>query len=329
MRFLVIVGLALTCFSACIKRDKVITLPPTTGSTFAQVNMGTSYDTTIYYNLELGKEAGRSLQSTWDIALDCRATNNGIMLNAAKLMRAVNTGNPNINLVKTGPTIAPEEWGYDVPTRMLDSTFIRNLTKADGSSKKETYILKMGSGTKLAYYKLMVASVSATQYVLQYDTISGSSATSVVIGKDDVTNFVYFNLRTGKIVNVEPPKNTWDIKFTRYCHPFYNITPFIAYSVTGVLTNPSGVMASGDTIATAKFADFNLAAAEARVLSTHNDVIGYNWKDLPEITGQYVLKTDFIYTIETRNKHLYKLHFVDFYLNGKGGAPKFEYERLK
>jgi hypothetical protein len=315
--------------SSCIKKDVVIALPPKTGSTFEQLNMGSTYDTTYFYNLEEGKVVAKCVQNTWDIAFDCRSNGQNVLMNASKLTRGYNTQQTTINLITTIPGIAPEDWGYDASRHIQDSTFIRNWTGPTGESKRHVYLLRQGSGSKMSYYKLILQSVSATQYVLQYDTITGTSAKTLVIGKDSSTNFVYFNLHTGQQVQVEPSRQTWDLQFTRYCNPFYELTPFIAYSVTGVLTNPSGVKSAQDTSGSLSFNNFTEQAAAQWSLTGYTDNIGYNWKDLPDITQPYITKPNFLYLVETRNKQLYKLHFVDYYLTGISGAPKFEFERFK
>jgi HmuY protein len=313
---------------ACIKQDKPIPLPPKTGSTITTAAMGVKYDSAVFYNLDLGKVVGSAAQIKWDIAFDCRANGSTMLMNAFKFTRAAGTGSININLCNTIPTVVGE-WGYDAPSSLLDSAYLSNWNNLSLDKQKQVHILRQGTSTNKAYYKIQINSITETQISFAYDTLTGTSAKNIVIGKDSSVNFVYFNFKTGKVVPFEPSKRTWDFVFTRYTHPFYEIVPFTPYVVTGVFTNPFNTTSFGDTTEQKTYASIDVTVASQTNLNSKSDNIGYNWKTLPEVTAAYIVHPNRWYLVRTQNNNLHKLHFLDFYKEGLTGFPKLEHDRLQ
>jgi HmuY protein len=325
----VIMAVIITSIS-CIKKDTPIVLPPKTGSTYLQINTGNKYDTTVYVSLENNTIVKKGLHNDWDLRFD--ASNNGfaVLMNGGKNTRAFNTHNSNINSVIVAPPInSATEWGYDAPSLLIDSAYLHNWQLPNGESKNEVYVLRQGASGNLAIYKILIKSVNATNYLIALDTITGTNPNIITIPKNDAYNFSYLSFKNGgTIVLFEPPKKDWDIEFTRYIHPFYNATPFIAYTVTGCLANPYNTLSAGDTTQSFEFGKFNLDQINKLPLSKNANAIGYNWKQLPDVMQNYITQPQYLYLIKTQNNKLYKLHFLDYYLNGEVGAPKFEFERL-
>jgi hypothetical protein len=320
--------LALIAYSACVKQDSPIKLPPKTGSSYEQLNLGEQYDTTLFYNLHTNKVVQKVLTSAWDIAFDCRPQGHSIIINGGKNSRVVKSGSTLINLINTVPPIS-ESWGFDNPASLYDSAYISRYINNVGNSNQQVYLIRQGSGVKMAYYKFQILSVSSSKYVIRLDTITGTSSTELTINKDENYNFVYFNFSTKSIVPYEPFKNNWDLQFTRYIHPFYNLNPFIAYELTGVLSNPYNTLTGADTTGNVPFESVTPANINNIKLDANNNNIGYNWKWLPDITKPYIVQSKFTYVVKTQQQQVYKLCFTDFYLNGVGGVPKFRYERVQ
>ena len=129
---------------------------------------------------------------------------------------------------------------------------------------------------------------------------------------------------------LEPPKNSWDIVFTRARDTIYaaNVNASIPYFVTAILLNSYNTEAAPDS--TSDFATIELGQALAMSYTRERPIIGYDWKIYNFTTGRYEVNRRKNYILHNRNDHYYKLRFLDFYnSSGQKGAPIFEYQRLK
>ncbi len=318
-------------WSSCLKKDNALKLPPKTGSNILQVFMGPKpYDTTVFVSLEKNKVVKSIRTYDWDLRFDATETGLAILMNTGKNMRALNTRKKSLNIVYD--TVGHNaNWGFDVCSNLKDSAFL-NSWHTQGSSNLDVYILRMGDEdfTKEKYYKLQIMSANASGFYISFDTLNGNNTHSLFIPKDASKNFSYCSINgSGKVLNIEPDKTTWDICFTRYSTPFYFTVPFLYYPVNGVLLNTYNTSAWGDTVNLTNFTSFSLEQAVQKPLIKNEDVIGYNWKNPNGPNFSFVTEPKFMYLIKTQREELYKLHFLDFYYQGVGGAPLFEYERLK
>jgi hypothetical protein len=186
--------------------------------------------------------------------------------------------------------------------------------------------VQSGSGIQ----KFRILSGDKSGYVLEWQSIWASGTPNrVELTKDSNYNFAYFAFDKG-VVMPEPPKNTWDILFTRYRDTLWDDkTGWIPYVVTGVLTNPYKTEAAADSLD--DFSTIDLAKAESLPLYPNRNVIGWDWKSYGlNSTGRYTVKPFKNYIISTQRGQLYKLHFLDYYNSaGVQGSPSFEFERLK
>src|SRR5690606_33909099 len=134
-------------------------------------------------------------------------------------------------------------------------------------------------------------------YVLEYADIEENIAHMVHIPKNENYNYSYFSFADGgKIVQPDPPKNTWDIVFTRYRIVYYDLG--MTYTVNGVLLNPYNTTAAEDT--TTRFAEMNSEKALQLSYSNHRDIVGYDWKVYNFTTERYVINQHVNYVIKNR-----------------------------
>jgi hypothetical protein len=170
--------------------------------------------------------------------------------------------------------------------------------------------------------------VNSTEYVLLYGDLNGGIVDTIVIPKSPLHSFVYFSFSDGgKIVNAEPPKDTWDIVFTHYRYVYHDLNDF-PYLVSGVLLNAYNTTAKVDSTST--FSDVSYSnSANASIFSNHRDVIGWTWKNYDQSTGRYTVNSSRNFIIKTRKGQYWKMRFIDFYYPaGIKGSPTFEYERI-
>ena len=122
----------------------------------------------------------------------------------------------------------------DASCGLPDSTGIGEWLNG-GLSKKEVYILKLDpTHHQDTFKKIQLIAVTEDKYILQCGDLRGKNVQTITLPKNQNYNYVYYSFTENTIVNPEPPKNTWDIVFTRYRIIYYYLNNF-AYPVTGVL----------------------------------------------------------------------------------------------
>jgi hypothetical protein len=249
-------------------------------------------------------------------------------MNGGKDIWVYNTHQSDINAVVEPPKIKNNEWLFDAPCGLPDSTGIGHWVKSRRAAS-DVYVIKMNpTHFKDTFRKITLVDFSTTEYHMMYGDLRSGNVKTITIPKDDKYNFAYFSFdEGGKIVYPEPPKESWDIVFTRYRYIYRDLNNF-PYIVTGALLNPYKTTAYRDSssgfeaititnVATAKFLKFR-------------DVIGFDWKSYDIPTAKYTVNKKVTYVLNTRQGQFWKLRFLDFYnSNGKTGSPSFEYERLQ
>ncbi|HEY9178497.1 MAG TPA: HmuY family protein, partial [Flavipsychrobacter sp.] len=198
---------------------------------------------------------------------------------------------------------------------------------AGGLSKNDIYIVKLNPTYDPNNLKKMrLLYVSTTEYVLEYADLDEKVTHTITIPKDENYNYSYFTFRDGgKTIQPDPPKNTWDIVFTRYRYVYYELDNF-PYMVNGVLLNPYRTIAAKDT--STAFADLEGTKITELQYSNHRDVIGFDWKEYNFDTERYEINRKKTYVIKNRKDQYYKLRFLDFYnKQGIKGSPSFEFQR--
>jgi len=326
----VILLLGLT--TSCEKKDEPVTIPDKIGSQYAMVDMGEDYTNQIFYDFETAKIVYISTIKSWDLAFETSPTGYHVFMNGGgKNIYTYNTHITDIKEVKVAPKLKDNEWGFDPDCGSPDSTAIGEW-KQGAASKNEVYILKLDPFLfPDTFKKIQLLSVTDDNYIMAYGDLKSDNTKTIVIPKNSSCNYSYFSFdNDGMIVTPEPPKNTWDIVFTRYRHVYRELDNF-TYPVNGVLLNPYNVMAAKDS--TVSYEKVQSSMLTTLKLSNARDVIGFDWKffDRTQPTvSKYVVDRNKIYFVRTRNSQYVKLHFLDFYNNqGVKGSPSFEFERLQ
>ena len=307
-------------FTACEKAEQPFTLPPKGSAQIAKVDMGEYYDDQVFFDFESGTAVKKTRVDSWDLAFESDPSGFHIFLNGGKNIFVYNTGSEEVASFTTPSSIKETDWLFDAPNGLPDSTGI-----GDWRNKKYVYILKFQNNI---YKKIVIESVSNTEYILRYGDVESSLLSTIIIPKDPSYNYAYFSFEDGgKVVSPDPPKDTWDIVFTKYRYIYYDLDNF-PYLVSGVLLNPYNTTAlpdSSDAFASITY-NSNLVA---NTFSNHRDVIGFDWKRYNFNTGLYEVNSHKSYIIKNRREQYWKIHFLDFYSStGMKGSPGFEYERI-
>lgn len=176
------------------------------------------------------------------------------------------------------------------------------------------------------YKKIQLVAVTDKDYILSYADLESDDVKTITLPKASDYNYTYFSFKTG-IVQPEPPKDTWDIVFTRYRYIYY-IDGIFPYMVSGGLLNPYNTTGVADS--SVAFENMSSDILPKLAFSNFRDVIGFSWKLYNIEKQKYFINPKRIFIIRNRQGHYWKMHFLDFYSKeGVKGSPTFEYERFQ
>lgn len=315
-------------FASCEKEDKPVSLPKKGEAEYGNVEMGEDYTDQVFFDLETGRVVHMSEINSWHLAFDASVEGYHMYLNGGADVLIYNTGESDFRKVTSAPAATSKEWMFDRPCGLPDSTAVGNWRTAGGLSKNEVYIVKLNpTYDPDNLKKIRLVYVSNTEYVLEYADIQETITHTISIPKDGRYNYSYFSFTDGgKVLQPDPPKDTWDIVFTRYRYVYYELDNF-PYMVNGVLLNPYNTTAAKDT--SVSFVDIDYTKVLNMQLSNHRDVIGFDWKEYNFDAERYEINKNKNYVIKNRKNQYYKLRFLDFYnKQGIKGSPSFEFQRV-
>jgi len=286
------------------------------------VSLGEDYKLQVFYSLKNNVIVSTNNFSDWDFGFDPSATGWHVILNSAKFMRVYKTTKTDFATVSIADTTGIKAT-FDMPSGSLDSTAIGDWRSGN------VYIVNKGVnelGDPLGMSKMKIISVDDTKYTVQFSDISGANENTLDIIKDNTYNLNFLSLDNGgKTLLIEPPKNQWDIVFTKYTHIYYDLNN-MPYSVTGCLLNRSATSAGYDTLHKS-FNDIKLDDVATISFSNSINTIGFDWKTYTGTT--YSVNANKFYLVHNADGLYFKLRFVDFYnSSGIKGTPSWQFQRL-
>ncbi len=324
-RLLIIAALMVTAgMSACLKKELPVRKHESGNVTTAQVNMDGTYKYQVFYSLQTNSAVGQNLKIMWDLGFETTADGYHVVLNSAKSMFAMKTGKTVFADVAASDTTGfAEHKTWDAPHGDVDSTAL-----GDWRASKPVYIIDLGfdeMGRPQGFRKLQLTGMDNSSYTIRFSKLDGSGDTTMTIAKDTMVNMVSLSMLTKQVVQVEPPKHTWDIVFTQYTYIFWGEIPVTPYLVTGVILNRYNTRAVLDS--TNKFDAITYGNISGYSFIPDISAIGYDWKAYNGST--YAIRTRNSYVIRDQRGVYYKLHFTGFYNNsGIKGCPQWEYQEL-
>lgn len=303
------------------------------------VSMGPGYAQNVWYNLETGVET-KGVATGWDLAISVRGFEAAIFTNPFDtLLRAVNsiTNFATVSAADTLPKTASRQlfnsdttWSVGSINATLTGVFdygwgaynqVTNNVVGDSA-----YLIKLSNGT---WKKLYIEKLAFdTSYFIKYANLDGTNPQTVEVNKKSYLgkNFVYLNLTTNAILDLEPKSSDWHLAFMRYHSTAINPAtgkpePFV---VSGVLSNTllsitRGVPGySGSYVAKVNGADTTSNNFSNAQFKTSNGVIGSEWKYYDYANFRYVMSDTTKYFVKTPSGKVYKIIFKDF----GGAAPR-------
>jgi len=309
-------------FSNCQRKEQPVPKFDRGNATTVQIDLFPNYKNQVWYSLATNKVVGTNLKTDWDIAFEASAEGWHIILNGSKSMRASQMEISDLTQIKdtSGSTVQAKP---DMPSGNLDSTAI-----GDWRNKEVCYLINRGYNENArfqGFWKLKIKSVSTTSFTFEYGDVYGKTVFEGIINKNSLYRFNAFSFTTKQQVQIEPPRNTYDLCFTQFTTVFTEPS-FQYYQVTGVLTGSDIEVLK---IPNKVFSEISITDTTLGAFSKRADIIGHDWKSYNLETNIYTTYDKIGYIIKDAQGFYYKLHFIDFY-NDKGekGYPVFEYVKL-
>jgi hypothetical protein len=340
--FNIITALAITfVLASCFKEDEKIT-PHDPGDVLTDsVRLATdgNYYYQSYYDLGAKSIVATNEKNIWDLGFECTREGTRITLNSSNFMIAANSGLTDFNApIDT----AGYFWKFDASSGNPDSTAFGGWVYFTGPDSvkvytNEVYVIDRGydaDGNLRGLRKVVFQEVTDSSYTLRFANLDGSNDHYFKVIKNPAVNNICFSFDgEGEQLNLEPPKNDWDLLFTQYTTLLYTSEgdPY-PYLLTGVLSNPNRIMVAQDTLY--DFASIDLDVAKSLIYSDALDEIGYDWKDVVGDVSSgnvtYVIVEGLNYVVRDTDGYFYKLRFISFYNieNGDKGVPTFEFQLL-
>ncbi|MEN8194218.1 MAG: HmuY family protein [Bacteroidota bacterium] len=165
-------------------------------------------------------------------------------------------------------------------------------------------------------------------YIIQYADIDATTYQEKTISKNTDYNFTFFSVDINEVVEVESPKNEWDLNFTVFTNEIAN---YGTYGFTDfVLTNSRfNVQAYLMEEVNIPYDDFTANDIVPDSFENSQRVIGSSWRvgGGPDQTPH--VKEELYYIIKDTEGIYYKMKFITM-LNAEGerGYPQFKYNIL-
>lgn len=319
---------AVALLTSCEKEDIPVTLPPPNDAVINTVDMGEDYTNQLFYDFATERVVKVSQVNSWDLAFDASDDGYAIFLNGGADVLVYASGEDDIYEKIVPPSLISKDWKSDDPSGLPEGTIIGKWADNAGISKGEVYVIKLNEANNPDnLHKIKLIAQTADAYTMQYASLQDEQVHTITIPKNSDYNFTYFSFSNGgTTVQPEPPKDTWDVVFTRYKHIYRDLDDF-PYIVSGVLLNPYKTSAIEDS--TKGFENMEGDWILTETYRNSRDVIGFDWKSYDVEKALYTVNPMKCYVIKNRHDEYWRLHFLNFYneLDEKG-SPTFEFQRV-
>ncbi len=289
----------LVLFTSCGDPEKPVVINVNTDLTTVSVNLTSSYQHQIYFDLATYEEVSRNYKTDWDLGLQKHNDEIYVSLNSSRAMYAV-PSDLTFDEIITSDGLTMQ---WDKPSGEIDSFAISN-------NLNTAYVIDKGYDIELSHmgFKKIEFVQSGDVLTLNSSDLDGSNTFSQTLTVNDALQITPISLSGSVAEDLFSESTDWDLQFTQYTHEFDAVTPYL---VTGVLLNPNSSKAILDTIHTFDEIDYNVA--ENTEYTSEINTIGYDWKNYSLDAGSYTIKYNNSYIVSTTNGEYYKLRFTDFY----------------
>ncbi len=317
---------------SCFKEDERVPAHDPGNLTTDTVAMTEYYKYQVFYSLETGQAVKSVAKASWDLGFSCDSGAFRVILNTSNFMMAAPMPGHSFG---TPADTSGVVWRFDKSDGNPDSTALPGWIEFSGNDTLYpgmTWVIDRGMdelGNVRGLRQLVLDSLKGETYYFRFANFNGSAQSAFSITKDHQLNYKCFSFAGGgQIIDVEPPKDTWDLVFTQYTTLlFTDIGEAYPYLVTGVMLNPGNTAAARDQVNA--FETISTQTLSDLTFREDWDAVGYEWKWYDFDAGVYTVDPERKYVIRTVSGYYYKLRFVGFYnLSLEKGHPSFEYQKL-
>lgn len=298
-----------------------------------EISTGSGYNKQSYVNLVAGTEH-QVANEAWDIAFTVAPEDAGIFINesvgsaleAFPIQAFISftddfTLVPDSTLFIEYPLLNRESsWSYGALNEYRDGgdPFDFGWGMYNPATQEiegfYIYVIQLRNGS---YLKLQIQSLTNGVYTFRYANLDGSDEVTKTISKADHAGKIlaYFSFATGESVDVEPADG-FDLLYCRYIALLEAQGDSVPYLLTGILS------AKGIEVAQADNVDPNTVEFQAYAdsLSSHPEIIGYDWKFFDLGNFAWVITQNLVYFVKTRDDHIWKLQLLTFSGSGSGNT---------
>ncbi len=316
-------GILILLFSfslvGCFEKDEPIQPFPRGEVDDFSVQMGPKYSDQVFYSFAENTAIRSNKRTAWDISFSCEDNNNTIYLNSGNNMYAALVEAKNLSDVADTSGMS---FSWDWANGRDDSTALNNWNIGD-----KVAVINLGYDLDNQHQGFIKAifETNGDSLKIRYSYLGEATEKTGVLVKDQSVNRVYFSFVENAVIDIEPPKELYDLVFRQYI--FYFVEEDLPYSVVGALYNPHStrVLSVNDK----EFGEITLKDTTNYEFAPNHDEVGYDWKDFNIDEGFYVVYPEMNWIIQTSSGFYYKFHFVDFYNDsGERGYPRVEFKLL-
>lgn len=285
---------------------------------FDSIYMNANYENDVYYSMANGMVQIEP-RANWDIAFQTDAFSSAILINDGS--GAILKTYPNGDTADwaTLDTAGYYQWPamYNHDNDWAVSAFERNslghpdygwgiynMTTHDVTGDS-LFVMQLIDG---AYKKVWIEKKVSAQntYYFRYANLDGSNEQVIELDINPYTgkNYVYYSMVSDEVLDREPPKDAWDLLFTKYIAMIDGMFP---YAVTGVLSNT--------TTGVAEYAEVDPGFENWQMedlTDTAKSIIGYDWKSFDMGTYTYKVNDSVTFYVNAHNEAIYRLKFTSF-----------------
>ncbi len=300
-------------------------------SKYVKLDCNSEANQMVFYDLSTGLNHSAP-NNNWHLAFDALPNGNSVRVNLTRSnyhLYVLNTTDFKVSsddVILQGTEImdSVSDWYSGNAIQMLDSH----------PSKVYVYTQEPDlNGSPQGKIKFQITEATNKTYSIRFlnEMFVGAKPIDFGFDKYNAYNFNYFSFNHGgRIVEIEPHKENWDIVFTQYRDmvKFEQDNKFYPYQVLGTLINPYKTSVF-EIPYKARFDEIDHQTCKLADWCIVSNTIGFDWKYYSLNNGVYTTDTSKVWLLNDNEEFVNKMRFINYYNNnGNSGYPSFEYAKF-
>jgi hypothetical protein len=297
-----------------------------------EIILGEGYENDLWFHFDNGIVKAEP-KDNWDIAFQTGSKDAGIRINSQKglllwVVEGSHADSWDDPIDTTGMSANWQQW-HNTSSKWSIGAFNLGLngfeTNGDfgwgeynmathSVSGNKVFVLKLSDNI---YKKVMIEGLLHGTYSVLWADLDGNNEETMEIKKSDYGSkmFVYLDVINKKLIDREPPLESWSLIFGKYTAMIQmGLGQIVPYGVTGVRTNPNYRTAVVEGVSPS---EANAPELNSDNYSSDIDRIGSDWKKLDHETFTYNIVEDLSYFVtsemdDTPDPLINKILFKEF-----------------